>query len=671
MFRVAIAGNPNSGKTSLFNALTGQNQYVGNWPGVTVEKKQGYFVYNGEKIEITDLPGTYSLTPYSIDERIARDYILKDRPDIVVIVADSINLERNFYLLLEVLHIHRNVVLVLNMSDIAQKNGINVRQIELFKILGIPVVQTVANKGIGVEKLKEAIHSNFKKQNILYVENLINKIYSNEVSKRINALSSIVKKYVEDYPPDYIAVKLLERDDEMREKIISKNNGKVILQEADRLIREIEEYKRDDTPSVLAMERYAFIHGVYKEVVEIAETVEKKIDATDKIDRVMTNRYLGIPIFLLLMYTVFTLVFKLGGPLSDLLDSGMSKLAILSEKALLSIGLSKYIVSFFSDGIIAGVGSVLVFLPSIMILYLLLAMLEDSGYMARAAFVVDKIMHKFGLHGKSAIPMVISFGCNIPGILATRTLKSEKDRLLTILVIPMIPCAARLPIFILFGSVFFKNHSALFVFMMYALGLTMAFLSSIIMSKVFFKGESSPLVMELPPYRVPDFSVVWRVTKQRTWMFLKKAGTFIMLTVALVWLLGTLPVGVEYASHKSLIGEFGSLLAPVFRPIGFGFWQATVALIFGFLAKEVVVGTLGTVFKAGENTLSSILPVYFSHLSALSFSVYSLLYVPCVAAVAAIWKETNIKWALVSVFYSMTLAYIVAFIIYSIGGVIL
>ncbi len=667
MFRVALLGNPNSGKSSLFNALTGQNQKVGNWPGVTVEKKEGFFTFKERKFQVVDLPGTYSLSPYSIDERIARDYIVKDKPDVVVVIADSTNLERNLYLLTEIMEIHDRVILVLNMSDMAEKYGIKVREHELSVILGIPVVKTVANKGIGVEDLKSKLVDTLEKDVVFDREKFMRSMFGDRIFEKLKKIVALLKRTELSYPEYYVATKLLEKDEEIRSTTASLENVsniREILEEVDRIIREIEAEFNDDSISVLAARRYAFIHGVYKEVVEKESSISQRIDITERIDQVMTNRYLGIPIFLVLMYFVFFLVFKLGTPLSDWIDRLMGKFAGFIGNGLYHLGMSKYIVSFITDGVIGGAGSVLVFLPNIMILYFLLALLEDSGYMARAAFVVDKIMHKFGLHGKSAIPMVISFGCNIPGILATRTLKSEKDRLLTILVIPMIPCSARLPIFVLFGSVFFPKYKAFFVFSMYVIGLLVAFASAILLNKLFFNEKGAPLVMELPPYRIPDMKVVFRVVKDRTWMFLKKAGTFIMLTVALVWLLASLPQGVSYASSESLIGRIGSILAPLFRPPGFGFWQATVSLISGFLAKEVVVGTLGTVLGAGENSLAAILPHYFTINSALSFSIFSLLYVPCVAAVAAIWKETNLKWALFSVFYSMTVAYVVSLVVY-------
>ncbi len=664
---IALAGNPNAGKTSIFNGLTGSHQHVGNWPGVTVERKEGEFIHGNIKIKVVDLPGTYSLTPYTIDERIARDFIVKEKPELVVVIADASNLERNLYLLIEIMQLTKKTLLVLNMVDIAEKKGIKINHQSLSKILGIPVVKTIANKGVGIKELKDKIVEAIKNPQENVGEGSF--LFNERIELAVSEIRDRVSKLRLIFPPRFIALKLLEKDDEIRELVFSKaDNG--LRTVVDAWIARLEKELGDDMASILAAEKYAFIHGLYNEVVELKSSVERQIDITDRVDRVLTNRYLGIPLFLFIMWIIFQLVFKVGNPLADIIDKLMGSLAALISEVLSKWGASSYAISFITDGIIGGVGSVLVFIPNIMLLFLAIAILEDSGYMARAAFVMDKLMHSLGLHGKSAIPMIVSFGCNIPGILATRTLKSEKDRILTILILPLMSCSARLPIYVLFASVFFSKHAAWVIFSLYLLGIILAILMATIFKKTLFRGETSPLIMELPPYRIPYLKSVWLSTWQRTSMFLKKAGTFILATVVLVWIFSSLPLGVEYASPESIIGRIGVVFAPILKPAGFGFWQAAVSLIFGFLAKEVVIGTMGTVWGASEESLRNILPHYFSQVSALSFMVFSLIYVPCVAAVATIWKEAGSKWALISIAYSMLLAYLVSVLVFNIGNLI-
>ncbi|RKY96918.1 MAG: ferrous iron transport protein B, partial [Candidatus Hydrothermota bacterium] len=426
---IALAGNPNAGKTSIFNGLTGSHQHVGNWPGVTVERKEGEFIHGNIKIKVVDLPGTYSLTPYTIDERIARDFIVKEKPELVVVIADASNLERNLYLLIEIMQLTKKTLLVLNMVDIAEKKGIKINHQSLSKILGIPVVKTIANKGVGIKELKDKIVEAIKNPQENVGEGSF--LFNERIELAVSEIRDRVSKLRLIFPPRFIALKLLEKDDEIRELVFSKaDNG--LRTVVDAWIARLEKELGDDMASILAAEKYAFIHGLYNEVVELKSSVERQIDITDRVDRVLTNRYLGIPLFLFIMWIIFQLVFKVGNPLADIIDKLMGSLAALISEVLSKWGASSYAISFITDGIIGGVGSVLAFIPRIMLLFLAIAILEDSGYMARAAFGMDKLMHSLGLHGKSAIPMIVSFGCNIPGILATRTLKSEKDRILTI-----------------------------------------------------------------------------------------------------------------------------------------------------------------------------------------------------------------------------------------------
>jgi len=611
-----------------------------------------------------DLPGTYSLTAYSIDERIARDFLIREHPDVVVVIVDATNLERNLYLAVELLEMGANVVLDLNMMDMVSKRGWRIDLDKLSQVLNVPVVPTVATKGEGLEQLKTTVLK-AKDRDVTPLKIDYGPVVEKMLSKLTELLNSKKDKSI-NIPSRWLAIKLLEDDVQVKEWVQGFTGGREIHEEADKMRQELQERLGQDVETYLIERRYGFISGLVKECVQRPAAVEEKLTLSDKIDKVVLNRWLGIPLFLLFMWITFKLVFDVGGPIADQIDS---LFGWLGDAAKHLLG-ENWFSSLLSDGIIAGVGSVLVFLPNILILFFMIGFLEDCGYMARAAFVMDRFMHALGLHGKSFIPMILGFGCNIPGIMACRTLESRKDRILTILINPFMLCSARLPIYVLFAGTFFPKHAGTVIFIMYALGIVVAILTGLLFKNLFFKGEVAPLIMELPPYRLPTLKSVLLHLWERSFMFVKKAGTIIMVGVVLVWLLSSMPPGVEYASEKSWIGHLGKFFAPLFKPAGFGFWQAAVALIFGILAKEVVVGTLGTLYGVEEKGLNKVLPKYFTKLSAFSFMTMSLLYIPCIAAIGTIKQETNSwKWTALAVGWSLFVGWTMAVLFYQMGRI--
>ena len=660
--KIGLAGNHNSGKSTVFNHLTGGHAHVGNWPGVTVEKKEGKFQYRDYEITVVDLPGTYALTAYSMDEKIARDFIIKEKPDGIVVIVDASNLERNLYLATQLLELGANVILNLNMMDIVRNKGMAIDTKKLSQIFRAAVVETVASKGEGIDELKEAIVNGLKKKrDSLRID------YGEDIEMEIDRLEKRVS--ISGYPSRWVAIKLLEGDREILE--MAMREGEAIESQTVDSKKRLEEHQGYDLETALVEKRYAFLSGLIKESVSKKYDLIERLDISDRIDRILVNRYLGIPIFLGMMWLVFQSVFTVGGPLSDGIEAMMGWLGEFASHGIESLGGSKWLSSLVSDGIISGLGSVLVFLPPIFLLFLAIAILEASGYMARAAFVMDRFMHALGLHGKSFIPMLMGFGCNIPGIMAARTMESEKDRILTILVNPLMSCTARLPIYTLFAGAFFAENQGWVVFSLYLLGIILAIIVARIFKGLFFGGEVSPLIMELPPYRMPTIKGVLIHMWERGSLFLKKAGTIIFLGVILIWLLASLPFGVEYASKESFIGQLGSSFSPLFKPAGFGFWQAGVALLFGILAKEVVVGTFGTLYGVEEAGLKEVILTHFTPLSAYAFMVMSLIYIPCIAAIATIRRETNWRWTFLALGYSLILGWFLAVGIYQIGKLFL
>ncbi|MEC9490286.1 MAG: ferrous iron transport protein B [Halanaerobiales bacterium] len=665
--KVALAGNPNSGKTTMFNELTGSRQHVGNWPGVTVEKKTGRAFYQDYSLEVIDLPGTYSLGAYSEDEVVARDFLTAGDYDVVLNIINSANLDRNLYFTVQLLEMGVDLIAVLNMADEAEKKGIKIDKSKLSQLLGTPVVETVASRGRGIDNLlAQTVQNRDLSEASLKID------YGSEVEDLISEVVEMLKQY--DFSRQinqrWAAVKLIEHDPEAV-KLLEREVGASKAKKIKSLIAERELKAEDDFDNVIIDKKYEFINKVIEESVKRPAADEEPENISDKIDAVVTNKYLGIPIFMAVMWAIFKFTFTLGDPLIGYIETFFGMAGGWIGTQLLAIGVSPLISSFITDGIIGGVGSVLVFIPNIFLLFLAIGVLEDSGYMSRAAYVMDKVMSKLGLHGKSFIPMIVGFGCNVPGVMATRTLDSKRDRIISILINPLMSCSARLPVYVVFAGALFSSHASTVVFSLYLMGIVMAVIMAGIFNKILFKGERSHFVMELPPYRFPTLKGVIIHMWEKVGAFLKKAGTIIFSVVVLIWVLANLPLGVEYASAESLIGQFGQLVSPIFAPLGFGSWQAASSLVFGILAKEVVVGTLGVVYAAGEGGLRTALLANFTPLAAYSFLTMVLLYTPCIATLGAIKSETQSwKWTLITASYLFVLAWITAFVIYQ-GGLLL
>lgn len=667
--KIALAGNPNVGKSTLFNQLTGLKQHVGNWPGKTVEKKEGSFKYKNYNFNVVDLPGNYSMTAYSIEEKVSRDYIAYENPDVIINVIDAANLERNLYLTIQMMEMGANIVLALNMNKFCDEKGLVINVDKLSKLLGIPVIKIeaikkISDKDSGIEKLLENTISSFKSP-----VNVSDKLfYGEELREHIHQLEDEINNEISigHAPNSWLALKLLEDDSDIIEKIESETNGKKIINESEKLKKHLNDIYNEDLDTVIADSRYGVISGIIKDSVK-KPPLDRKT-RSDRIDNIITNKYLGIPIFLAIMWLTFQITFTVGAPLQELVENIFVSLGQYVAAALGTSWLSSLIV----DGIIGGVGSVLTFIPIIFLMFLVLSILEDCGYLARAAFVMDKFMNKFvGLQGKSFIPMILGFGCCVPAVMATRTLDNERDRILTMLIVPFMSCSARLPVYAIFTAAFFSAYQGWIVFSLYILGIIVAIISASILKKTYFKGDSSPFVMELPPYRLPTVKGSLIHMWERGSVFLKKAGTIIFAAAVIIWLLSSLPVGVETGSQASVLGQIGTAISPIFEPLGFGNWQASISLITGLLAKEVVVGTMGTLYGVGEEGLVAAVQGIFTPLSAYAFIVFVLLYIPCLAVIATIKRETNSwKWAGFSAVYTFAVAWIVSFIIYQ-GGLLL
>lgn len=670
-FTIALAGNPNCGKTCLFNALTGSKQHVGNWPGVTVEKKEGKLRFGNKDITVVDLPGTYSLGAYSEDEVVARDFILKEKPDVVINVVDSSNIERNLYLTMQILETGAKVVMALNMIDEAKSRNINIDSDKLSELLNIAVVPTVATKNYGIEDLvNESIKTASAESTSYKID------YGNDIHKEVEYIDNAFNEYDVslDYSGKWIALKLLEDDEYVKKYMTERGFSGIISNEVKQSIGRLTKKIGYEPDTFIIDKRYDAISEVVKRCVKKQEV--KSVTVSDKIDKWITNKWLGIPIFAIIMFFMYQITMKfgndfLGGKVGDL----FSALGSWAGGALESIGAPKLFTSFITDAVIGGLGSVLTFIPMIFTMYLLISILEDSGYMARAAYVMDKFMNAVGLHGKTAVSLIIGTGCNVAGVMSTRTLESKKDRMIAILISPFMSCTARLTVFALFASAFFSgkklwifDQGGVVVFSLYVIGIVVAILFGKFLSKKAFKSEESYFVMELPPYRIPTAKSIFIHMWEKSSAFVKKAGTIIFSVVVVIWVLSNLPAGVEPGTEKSIIGMIGTFIAPIFKPAGFGTWQASVALIAGFAAKEAVVGTMGTVYGASEDKLAGVLQHSFTPLTAFAFMVMTLLYVPCVATIGAVRRETNSrKWALAVVAYTCIIGWVAAVIVYQ-GG---
>jgi ferrous iron transport protein B len=672
---VGLTGNPNTGKSTLFNALTGAKQHVGNWPGKTVEKKEGKFKYGDKNIRIVDLPGSYSLTAYTEEEIITSEFISEENPDVVLQIVDSQNLERNLFMSIQLIELGAPLVLALNMTDLTKKNGVQIDEEILSTLLGVPVISINAKKEKGIDKLMQtAIRQSKLKQ-----KSKTKLKYGIEIDKSLSKLKAFLLQKDPELKKqniDGVAIKLLENDLRVEQKMTKKPYYLELKKLIEKSQNRLETTSGRNVSSLLAETRYGYIKGLCKEVVSKSKCEVKSM--SDKIDCFLTNKFLGIPIFLFVAWLMFQTTFKLSEPLMGWIEHfftllGSEVIAFLSE-----LGFSTWFQSLVVDGIIGGVGGVLVFIPIIGILFIIMAILEDSGYMARVAYLMDKLMHKIGLHGKAFIPLMLGFGCNVPGIMATRTLETKRDRLLAILINPFMSCGARLPVYALFAGVFFSAYQGWIIFSLYVLGIVIAIIAGLIFKKLLSKGLSSPFVMELPPYRMPSIKGVLIHAWSKVWAFIQKAGTIILAFSIIIWLMASLPAGVEYGSRESFAGSVGETISPVFEPLGFDNWQSSVALSFGFVAKEVVVGTFGTLYgvedvesESGVNSLPESLQEDFTPLSAYAFMVFVLLYMPCMAVLAVVKRETNSwKWPAFMVFYTTGIAWLMAFFVYQ-GGLLL
>jgi ferrous iron transport protein B len=662
--KIGLAGNPNVGKTTLFNNLTGLNQHVGNWPGKTVEKAEGHYNYNNNRVDVIDLPGNYALSAHSIEEIVSRDFIVDEDSDVIVNIIDASNLERNLYLTVQMMELGANLVVALNMNKFAQDKGYTIDAKKLSDLLGVPVVEIEANSKIGKDQLLKTIEEAAKNP-----VNTVNRLsYGPELFDHLNELQTASEedKNLSDVPSRWIAVKLLEDDEIILDRIEDSSKRNNILNTTEKVKKHFKDIYNESSEEVIANARYAYIEGLLKEVLTKPATEKKTL--TDKIDSIVTNRLLGFPIFLIIMYLMFQITFTVAAPFQDMIDEGFG---ILGEMVATSLG-DGMLTSFIVDGIIGGVGGVLVFLPQIILLFLIISFLEDSGYLARAAFVMDKVMHSLvGLHGKAFIPMILGFGCGIPGIMATRTMENEKDRLITMLIVPFMSCTARLPVYLLLvGAFFAAADQTNVIFSLYVLGIIVAIIVAFILRKTLFDDMDAPFVMELPDYKLPTLRGILMHTAEKSWGFVRKAGTIILAAAIIVWILSSFPAGVEYGSQESAIGMIGTAVAPVFAPLGFGSWQPAVALIFGLVAKEVVVGTFSSLFGVAEEGagIAAAMHGIFTPLTAYVFMVFVLLYIPCFAALGTIKQETGgWKWPLIMSVTTLITAYVVAFIVYMVG----
>lgn len=664
----ALIGNQNCGKTTLFNQLTGANQHVGNFPGVTVDQKVGE-IKEHKNCSVVDLPGIYSLRPYTSEEIVTRDFLINEKPDAIINIVDATNIERNLYLTLQLLEMQIPMVLALNMMDEVRNNGGSIDVMGMSEKLGIPVVPISAVKAEGISELVEKVIRTAEKKKYPKITDFCEK---GPVHRCIHALSHQVEDHAQNLgiSPRFAATKVVENDVEIIKKLNFSQNEFEMMQHS---IEEMETDHKMDRNAALADMRYTFIEKVCKDTVKHPKE-SKEHKRSEKIDRILTNKYLAIPMFLAIMMLIFYLTFGLiGAWLSDLLSLGIEQITDICDKGLTAYGINPVVHSLIIDGVFAGVGSVLSFLPVIVVLFFFLSILEDSGYMARIAFVMDKLLRKIGLSGRSFVPMLIGFGCTVPAVMATRTLSSDRDRKMTIMLTPFISCSAKIPVYSVFAMAFFKDHAALVMMALYVTGIVVSILVALILKGTVFSGKPVPFVMELPNYRLPSVKSVLQLMWDKAKDFLQRAFTIIFVATIIIWFLQTFDtrLNVVTDSANSLLAVLGRWVAPIFTPLGFGDWRISTSLITGFTAKEAVVSTMSVLCGTSMSNLPQTLGSFFTPLSAVSFLVFTLLYTPCVAAIAAIRREMDSALQAVGiVIMQCGIAWLVAFGVYRIGSLL-
>lgn len=732
---VALVGNPNAGKTSIFNFASGSHEHVGNYSGVTVDSKQAQFKYKGYTFNITDLPGTYSLSAYTPEEVYVRTYIAENNPDVIVNVVDASNLERNLYLTTQLIDMDVSVIACLNMYDELERSGDRFDHQSLGKMIGIPFVPTVGSKGRGLDNLFDTIINLYTGNDKTYRHIHIN--YGHDVEGAICTIQQLlrdpeVRPLIVKYSSRFLAIKLLDKDKEVRKIVETLPNGAEIIAIADKEIKKLEKHLNEDSETIITDAKYAFVAGALKETYKHSHRAKHK--KTASIDHYMTHKYWGFPIFLFFIWLTFYVTFRLGEYPKGVLEDGIAALMDTLNGAMADGPFKDLLV----NGIINGVGNVIVFLPNILILFFFISLLEDTGYMARAAFIMDKLMHKIGLHGKSFIPLIMGFGCNVPAIMATRTIESRSNRLLTMLISPLMSCSARLPVYILVLGAFFPSNAGTMLFLIYLIGIILAILMALLFKKTIFRHKDVPFVMELPPYRIPTLKATLRHMWFKGSQYLKKMGGIILVAVIFIWVLSYYPRDVrfskDYEAEKqsialsydtkikearsseiattisaerdsllqhvdtqvrserqkySYLGRAGLFIEPIMKPLGFD-WKMSISLLSALPAKEIVVSTMGVIYQADGNTddnTSSLIykmqnekyasganknEKVYSKPVALSFLMFVLIYFPCVAVVAALKKESGSwKWALFTIFYTTALAWIVAFIVFNVSKMVM
>jgi len=714
---VVLVGNPNSGKTTLYNYASGSHERVGNYGGVTVDAREAIFRKSEYTFKVVDLPGTYSITEYTPEEIFVRTFIGEKNPDVVINVIDASNLERNLYLTTQLIDMNIKVVIALNMSDELEKKGDKLDYLALGKMMGIPIIPTIASKGKGINELFDKIIEVYEDKDKTVRHIHIN--YGCNIEDAIARIQPLIKQnneIADKYSSRYLSIKLLENDKTSINQLSDCSNFEKIKIQSESEIRNLEKEYKEKSSTIITDAKYGFIAGALKETLQ--QNTEIKQNKKINIDDILTNRYLGFPVFIFFMWLMFQTTFTLGSYPMELINSGVSWLGEFIKDSMTGGPFRDLLV----DGIIGGVGGVIIFLPNILILFFFISFMEDTGYMARASFIMDKLMHKIGLHGKSFIPILMGFGCNVPAVMATRTLENKKDRILTMMIIPFMSCSARLPVYVLMISAFFPHNQGMVLVSIYIIGVIIAVLVALAMKKLLFAKQDIPFVMELPPYRLPTLKNTSIHMWHKAAHYLKKMGTVILFASIFIWALGYFPQNVEFSSNyneriaiinsnidihdsiksrqikqlelskeaekqeKSYIGKVGHFIEPVIKPLGFD-WKIGVSIVTGLAAKEIVISTMGVLYQANSNDASNSLQTklqeqthlkgelkgekVFTPLVAYGFMLFVLIYFPCVAVIAAIKKESDIKWAVFTMVYTTAIAWLVSFLCYQIGSLFL